>query len=425
MKATKSAPAGRSWRLLCAWLVVLAAGCTSLSREAAVPADLQDRAVLPGMGPQVRTWGGAINPAFMETMRRSVEWERDAANEPDRGGAMSTANFLAISGGGSNGAFGAGLLCGWTEAGDRPTFKLVTGVSTGALIAPFAYLGPEYDRVLREVYTKTKTEDILQERGVIGGLFSDAMADTKPLWKTLSRHVDQALLDAIAAEYRKGRMLLIGTTNLDAERAVLWNIGEIAASGNPNSLEIVRRIMIASASIPGAFPPVFFDVEVDGKKYQEMHVDGGAMTQVFLYPPSLKLRQAAAAVGVTRERRAYVIRNARLDPNWADTERSTMSILMRAVDALLQTQGVGDLYRSYVNAQRDGVDFNLAYIPASFKVESKEPFDPEYMTQLFQVGFDLAKNGYRWDKTPPWFEGPPGEPRADTGVQGGPSDARH
>lgn len=169
---------------------------------------------------------------------------------------------------------------------------------------------------------------------MIGGLFSDAMADTKPLWKTLSRHVDQALLDAIAAEYRKGRMLLIGTTNLDAERAVLWNIGEIAASGNPNSLEIVRRIMIASASIPGAFPPVFFDVEVDGKKYQEMHVDGGAMTQVFLYPPSLKLRQAAAAVGVTRERRAYVIRNARLDPNWADTERSTMSILMRAVDAL-------------------------------------------------------------------------------------------
>jgi hypothetical protein len=139
-----------------------------------------------------------------------------------------------------------------------------------------------------------------------------------------------------------------------------------------------------------------------------MHVDGGAMTQVFLYPPSMKIREQAAAAGVTRVRRAYVIRNARLDPNWAQVERRTMKIAGRAIDALLHTQGIGDLYRIYLNAQRDGIDFNLAYIPATFHEVSKEPFDPEYMTKLFQVGFDLAKKGYPWDKTPPGYETVPG-----------------
>lgn len=377
---------------------------------------MQDQALLPGMGPQVRTWGGQMNPAFLETMERSVAWELEAAGGAVRADAMPRADFLAVSGGGANGAFGAGLLCGWTAAGDRPNFKLVTGISTGALLAPFAFLGPKYDGVLREVYTKTTTKDILTERGILEGLFSDALADTAPLWRTLSKHVNQELLDEIAAEYRKGRLLVIGTTNLDASREVLWNVGEIAASGHPDALDIVRRIMVASASIPGAFPPVFFDVEVDGTAYQEMHVDGGAMTQVFLYPPSFKLSEVAAAAGVARDRRAFVIRNARLDAHWAEVQRRTMSILMRAVDALLQTQGVGDLYRSYANTQRDGVDFNLAYIPASFDVISKEPFDPEYMTQLFEVGYGLALRGYPWEKTPPWFEGPPG---ADSGAAGG------
>ncbi len=384
-------------------ILILTAGCGPLPRDKAVPFELQDRAMLPGLGPEVRTWGMQLNPAFHETLIRSVKWEEEALGKSG-GGSLPRADFLAISGGGANGAFGAGLLCGWSEKGDRPAFKVVTGISTGALIAPFAFVGPKYDHVLRQVYTKTTTEEILKERGLLAGLFSDAMADTKPMWKTMSKYVDQKLVDEIAAEYRKGRVLVLGTTNLDARRAVLWNVGEIAASGDAQALEIVRRIMIASAAIPAAFPPVFFDVEADGKKYQEMHVDGGAMTQVFLYPPSMKVREEAEAAGVTRERRAYVIRNARLDPNWAQVERRTMKIAGRAIDALLQTQGVGDLYRIYLNAQRDGIDFNLAYIPASFNAVSKEPFDPEYMTKLFQVGFDLAKKGYPWQKTPPAFE---------------------
>ena len=397
----------RMSQLTCFCLALtVVAGCGSPKREHAVPHDLQDRALVPGMGPQVRTWGAAISPAFMETIVRSADEERAMLAAAGHTGPLPTANFLAISGGGANGAFGAGLICGWTDAGTRPSFKVVTGISTGALTAPFVFAGPEYDHVLREVYTKTTTGDILKARGLIAGMFSDAMADTKPLWKTLSKYVDEKLMNVIATEYRKGRFLVIGTCNLDARRAVLWNVGEIATSGHPQALETVRRIMIASAAIPGAFPPVFFDVEVDGKKFQEMHVDGGTMTQVFLYPPSLKLREMAAARGVTRDRRAFIIRNARLDPDWAETNRRLMPIAARAIDSLLHTQGVGDLYRIFVNCERDGIDYNLAYIPASFKLVSKEPFDPEYMTQLFQVGYDMSKKGYPWEKAPPAFEMP-------------------
>ncbi len=385
---------------------VLVGGCGSPSRQHAVPFELQNRAVIPGMTARVRTWGAEVNPEFMECLVGSVRREQELLAAAGHTGPLPQADFLAISGGGANGAFGAGLFCGWTEAGTRPAFKVVTGISTGALTAPFVFAGPEYDHILREVYTKTKTGDILKERWFLAALFDDAMTDTKPLWNTLSKYVDQKLLDAIAGEYRKGRVLVIGTTNLDARRAVLWNVGEIAASGDPKALEIVRRIMIASASIPAAFPPVFFDVEADGKKYQEMHVDGGAMTQVFLYPPSLKVQEEAETRGVTRERRAYVVRNSRLDPDWAEVERRTMTIAGRAIEALIQTQGIGDLYRIYLNCQRDGIDFNLAFIPADFREESKEPFDPEYMTKLFERGYEMAKKGYAWEKSPPGYDGP-------------------
>jgi hypothetical protein len=390
-------------------------GC-SPSRGPAVPVDLQDRAVVPGLTPAARTWGAAINPEFEAAIVESVRRERAALAAEGFHGPLPPADYLALSGGGADGAFGAGLLCGWTVAGDRPTFKVVTGISTGALMAPFAFLGPEYDAVLREVYTLTDTDDILKKRGLLlGALFCDAMADTKPLWRLMERYIDERMLEEIAAEYRKGRLLIVGTTNLDARRAVLWNIGEIAASDIPERLQLVRSILIASASIPAAFPPVLIDVEVDGERYQEMHVDGGAMTQVFVYPPSVRLREWARHEGIERPRRAYIIRNARLDPQWAEVDRRTLSIAQRAITSLIQMQGLGDLYRIYFAAQRDGVDFNLAYIPATFTTEMHEPFDPTYMSELFQLGFDLAAGGYPWEKAPPYYEGEPG---ADDGGRG-------
>ena len=243
---------------------------------------------------------------------------------------------------------------------------------------------------------------MLQPRGLLAALTSDGMADNYPLWELISRYVNAELLARIAAEYEKGRWLLIGTTNLDARRPVIWNMGAIAASRDPRALELFRRIMLASAAIPAAFPPTLFDVEVDGQPYQEMHVDGGAMAQVFLYPPRLfdAMREEGRKV-VERERKVYIIRNARLDPQWASVERSTLGIAGRAISSLLQTQGVGDLYRIYLTAQEDGLDYNLAYIGADFTAEHKEDFDTAYMRALFDHGYQLGRQGYPWHKTPP------------------------
>jgi hypothetical protein len=314
---------------------------------------------------------------------------------------MPKANFLALSGGGDDGAFGAGLLNGWTSFGNRPEFKLVTGISTGALLAPFAFLGPDQDRILTEVYTRTTPKDILEERGYLAAISNDALADNAPLKRLLQRYVTSSLLKKIADEYAKGRLLLIATTNLDSRQAVIWNMTKIAASGKLDALHLFHQIMLASAAIPGAFPPVMIDVEVDGKRYQEMHVDGGAMAQVFLYPPSFRLDELGRINGVFRERDLYLIRNSRLDPDWAEVQRQTISIAGRAISSLIQTQGAGDLYRIYAIAQRDHVNYHLAYIPKSFTATHREEFDPAYMKALYQCGFDLAKKGYPWENKPP------------------------
>ena len=383
--------------LLCTGLLQ---ACAAPSRLDTVPKDEQSLAVVDGMS-GIRYWQKEDLALLEQDAIDAYKREAALASEAGNTGQLPTANYLAISGGGENGAFGAGLLNGWTETGTRPEFKIVTGISTGALTAPFAFLGPKYDDQLKAVFTTTAPNDVLEHRGMLAALFDDAMADNAPLQKLVAKYVTADMLKDIAAENAKGRLLLIGTTNIDARQPVIWNIGKIAASGNPKALELVRKILIASAAIPGAFPPMMIDVDVNGKQYQEMHVDGGASAQVFVYPPQLNIAQMSSAAGITRQRRAFIIRNARLDPDWADTQRQTLSIVGRAVSSLIQTQGVGDLYRIYATTQRDGVDFNLAYIPSSFNVPLPEPFDRHYMNELYKVGYDLAKAGYPWAKAPP------------------------
>jgi predicted acylesterase/phospholipase RssA len=387
--------------LLALALIVLPllAGCATPSRLDAVPRAEEGAANVEGMT-GIRYWREEDLPLLTQDSMDAYTRELNLAGAK---GPLPPANFLAISGGGENGAFGAGLLVGWTQAGTRPEFKVVTGVSTGALTAPFAFLGPRYDEQLKAVYTTFGSKDVLDKRGMLAALFDDAMADNAPLQKLVAKFITPDMLQEIAAEYAKGRMLLIATTNLDARRPVVWNIGKIAASGNPKALELVRKILIASAAIPVAFPPMMIDVSVNGKHYQEMHVDGGASAQVFVYPRQLKIGELSAQAGITRERRAFIIRNARLDPDWADTKRNVLPIAGRAITSLIQTQGVGDLYRIYTITQRDGVDFNLAFIPPTFNVELPEPFDQHYMNELFKVGYDLGKSGYDWTKTPPGY----------------------
>lgn len=374
------------------------------SRLDPVPSELTTQAVIPGI-PGARYFVAIDLEPMVADALAARERESAARVRAGESAELPPADMLAISGGGDKGAFGAGLLNGWTESGTRPEFKIVTGVSTGALIAPFAFLGPEYDNVLRSVYTQVSPNDILTPRMFIAAIQNDGMADNTPLWNLIARFVDQALLNQIAEEYAKGRFLLIGTTNLDARQPVIWNMGAIAASGAPQALELFRQILLASAAIPGAFPPTMIDVEVNGRRYQEMHVDGGASTQVFLYPPSIRRVANSLGQDMNRAGRVFVIRNSSVSPTWNPVARQTISIAGRAIDSLITTQGLGDLFRIYLTAQQDGHDFNLALIGSDFVYENKqEQFETAFMVKLFDYGYQQARQGYGWQKLPPGFE---------------------
>jgi predicted patatin/cPLA2 family phospholipase len=381
--------------------ICLLSACSSFDRHSALPAgETRDVTVL--RLPNARFFVDRPEAISAEQERALV---REAASLGiGRGGTLPVAYLLSLSGGGDNGAFGAGLITGWTAHGDRPKFKLVTGVSTGALIAPFAFLGPEYDAALTDVYTNTNPSKIYEKRFITAALTDDALMDTAPLYETISRYVDANLLAKIASEYGKGRLLIIQTTDLDAGKPVLWNIGALAASGDPRALDVIRHVLLASASIPAAFPPVMFDVEANGKPYQEMHVDGGAVSQAFLVPPSVNTRLALGRSGYRRSASvAYIIRNSRLKTEWSDVERQTLSIAQKAVSTMINYNGIGDLYRMYLVSQRAGASFNLAYIGDDFDTEHKEDFDQTYMRALYRFAYEAAEKGYPWQHAPPGF----------------------
>ena len=395
-------------------LIVLIAGIVALkplalnapARLPPVPVEKTRDAVVPGIE-GARYWVALDLQPMMRDLLAARQREQGFLAKSGHTGDLPPMHLLAVSGGGDNGAFGAGLLCGWTATGRRPEFKAVTGVSTGALIAPFAFLGPDYDHVLKTVYTSVTPADIATHRWVAAAITNDGMADNRPLWGLISKTIDQDLLDRIAAEYARGRLLLIGTTDLDARQPVIWNMGAIASSRAPQALALFRSILLASAAIPGAFPPSMVRVEVDGHPYEEMHVDGGASAQVFLYPPSLKNMAQQAGVTMNREGHVYVIRNASLTPTWAPVERRTINIAGRAIDSLIQTQGLGDLYRIYLTTQRDGLDFNLAIIGPDFKYEGKkEEFETPFMVKLFDYGFAMSQKPDFWRKAPPGLDTP-------------------
>jgi predicted acylesterase/phospholipase RssA len=379
-----------------------ALGLSAPPRLDAVPPPLTAKAEIPGM-PGVRYVGGGDMTDFLRATFEGLHREQDHLARQGHQGPLPPAAFLAVSGGGDNGAFTAGLLNGWTVEGTRPEFKLVTGISTGGLIGPFAFLGRKYDTTLKEFYTSISPKDVIEPRNFLKGVLGDAMANNAPLLKLTRKSVTEDFLKEVALEYAKGRFLMIGTADIDARRPIIWDMGKIATYGGPKALDLFVSVMIASASLPGAFPPVMVDVEADGKHYQEMHVDGGVVAQVFAYPVGITAAHIDATAGTYRDRTLYIIRNARLDPGWAQVERQTMSIAGRAVTSLIHSQGIGDLYRIYSTTQRDRVDFNLAFIPPTFNQPHPEEFDNAYMRQLFAVGYEMALKGFPWAKLPPGF----------------------
>lgn len=381
-----------------ALLVLLSAvACGSVRKRHPLPKELADEAVIPGI-PDARYWG---DKSWIHA-RNLVAMSKEDLQKNYAGTFGVPHNYLAISGGGSNGAYGAGLLCGWSARGDRPKFTIVTGISTGALTAPFAFLGSGYDARLKEVFTSYSTKDLIRERSLLAAVTGDSFSDTAPLARLIERYMTQDMLDKIAAEHRTGRRLWIATTHLDAERPVIWDIGRIANSGAPNRLEIFRKVLLASASIPIAFPPVSFEVEARGQRYDELHVDGGATAQVFLYPLGLDWHRVWARLEVPGKPGVYLIRNAWLSPRWSTTDPADLfGIATRTTDSLIRSQGIGDLYRIYLGTKRDGLEFHMSSIPEDFDHETKEAFDREYMRALFERGYERARNGYPWLRYPP------------------------
>jgi len=379
-----------------ALMIFVIQGCASAPARPPLPEQYSNAAKIPGV-PKARIWGDAPPPWLEQTLGQPEDTLR--SEYPALFGRPHY--YLAISGGGSRGAFAAGLLNGWTATGNRPEFSVVTGISTGSLIAPYAFLGPRYDHILTKMYTSYSTEDLIEKRHWFELLTSNSLGDTTKLRATIAEYMTEGVMQEIAAEHRKGRRLFIGTVNLNAARPVMWNIGEIANSGQAGALDLIRDIILASSSIPGAFPPVFIEVEAAGERYDEMHVDGGMATQVFLYPLGANWRNVLKKLQVPGTPRVYVIRNAQIAPDWEQVEPRIMPIVGRSVASLIRTQGIGDMFRMYVGATRDKLDYNLAYIPDNFEIKSKEAFDSQYMRALYDQAYEMAKTGYEWKKTPP------------------------
>jgi predicted acylesterase/phospholipase RssA len=380
-------------------MLVGCAGPTVDELRAPVPEPLVATASLPGYS-QIRIWGddgSGITPEMVQT----INAQANAAAKTDPSINPLDRKLLAVSGGGSNGAFGAGLLVGWSETGTRPKFDVVTGISTGSLIAPFAFLGPDYDKSLREAYTEVTGKDLYRKKGVLSIIGSESVADSTPLQRMVARFVTNDLLADVAREHAKGRRLLVGTTNIDAERPVVWDMGAIAASGLPGRLQLFRDILVASASVPGVFPPVRLSVVADGKKYDELHVDGGTVNQAFLFPTSFSARNVDAILGGKRKRALYVIRNGKVTPEWSAVKPRLASLAGKSISSLIKTQGIGDLFRMYSNAKRDGMEFNAIWVPASFTMKENEPFEQGYMRALFNLGYEMGKNGIPWSHQPP------------------------
>ena len=376
--------------------VLILSGCATAPKRTAVPKQSIQTASIPGI-PNARKLGD--EPSDLAEHVLSLTPEEAQQMYPSVVGKKHA--FLVLSGGGSNGAFGAGLLNGWTANGNRPEFNIVTGISAGSILAPWAFLGSDYDYVAKELFSKYDTKQVVKKLGFFSGLyglFGDALTDSTPLRSVIYGYLGPDEIEKIAAEHRKGRRLFIGTTNLDTLRPITWNMGAIACSDHPKKRDLMVDIILASASIPIAFPPMFIDVDADGKTYQEMHVDGGLARQLFFYPEEIHWDEVEKILQTVGTSELYVIRNAKVDPQWRVVKASLVDMGGRSLSSLIRTQGIGDISRIYLAAKRDHLDFHLSYIPETFTHESNEAFDKEQMQALYQFAYDSITKGDPWIK---------------------------
>jgi len=397
-------------------LALTVGACTTVITRNPIPGDEIESAAPYGIRSGnlvIREWGDQISAEGKDAfLAQRVEFWRDYKAKHIGSNAPIEQTALALSGGGPDGAFGAGLLNGWTARGDRPDFNVVTGISTGAIIAIFAYLGPDYDDKLTEIYTTYSTDQLLQRTIFAALTGGTAITDTRGYRRLIERYIDDEVVEKLAAKSRSGHTLLIGTTNLDASRPVIWNISAIAASGDPNARTLIQDIVQASSAIPAVFPPVLIPVETrDGRRYDEMHVDGGATQQVMLFTPSFPMLALDEALGIRFDRKVYVVMNNKIDKPYSPVAPRLVAIAGQAASSLLVGSGTGDIYRIFAVAQRDKMDLNIQSIPPDFKMEPTEAFDPVYMKALYKLGYERGLAGDQWLPHPPDFAPWPPKPQ--------------
>jgi predicted acylesterase/phospholipase RssA len=374
------------FRVIVLSLVLMLGACASGARSSF---DVQDREGARPLG-IVATPGHPIR-VYLDAEDRAAIFQQ-GFREGVPVGADGRLDFIALSGGGSNGAFTAGLMRGWSESGERPDFEVVTGVSTGALAAPFVYLGPDYDDELAEAYTGGGAAGLLQSRG-FGALVGSGIYKSEPLKELVARYVDEDMLRAVAAEYAKGRLLLVATTDLDSQRGVSWDLGAIASQGTPEALELFRSVLVASASIPGAFPPVLIQSHNAGLQFEEMHVDGGVTTPFLAVPEALwSFKEPSDTL---RGARFYVIVNGRTDPSFNITRDTPQSVLARSLDTLLRASLITTLAGNAAFADRNSLFFRYAALPDDSEASALD-FSVESMSAVYEIGRQGAITGEAW-----------------------------
>jgi predicted acylesterase/phospholipase RssA len=381
-------------------VALVAGGCAGAIERNPLPnAETAQKATLPDMA-GVRTWADEPPKDIKNAYRTYLKGVPQlGASAPLVDGRMQI-DILALSGGGSDGAFGAGVLNGWTARGDRPEFEQVTGVSAGSIIAPFAYLGADYDDELKQIWTQYQTDQLVVPQIVTGLLGGEALADTGPLKKLIAQYIDRDFLKKVAKQYERGRLLTVGTTNLDAKRPVVWNMGAIARHyDNPAAVQLFRDVILASAAIPGLFPPVNIKVVSDGKYYDEMHVDGGVTRQIYVSSIDVPFKAFDVLYPKPPKRHIYLVHNGKMTPQYGAVKPSTFQIAGESINTLMLYQHKGDNYRIYRMALDGGADFNSVAIPPAFNHTSTEKFDLGYQRALFEEGIRVGK-ARKWSKKP-------------------------
>jgi len=394
----------------CAGLAFMAIGCRSLREAREVKnlntpakAGLNSRDLID---PMAQTEADEIfrygNLAGISKEIHDAAVQRANAADPGRMNRPPK-NVLCLSGGGSYGAFSAGIIYGWTCSGTRPEFDTVTGISTGSLIAPFAFLGPRYDETMKRFYTDINNNDIYKKRRIIPGLVGEAFADNAPLAKMIAGAITDDLVSEIAEEHRKGRRLYVGTTELEGNQFIIWDIGAIASDQGTAGKTLIRKVLLGSAAIPGFFPSTKIDISIDGKKYAEKHVDGGVGQGIFWRPPSIpaeKLREPNTFPLAGTRTWCIVAGKLYADPLTVKPE--TLEVAGAAVNDVVFAQTRGDLQRIYIQTLLTGMDYYLTSIPIEFKApKSATEFASPGMISMFNEGYRLSVEGKAWRRDPP------------------------